>query len=347
MPELLRVARVERVRSDRERCARGDGKAEADRGTEARPEENRGADEREHNRRERDGQRPVPRRHELLEAQHRSERRRVVLPVRRDVAGEWDAQRQQEDPEGDEHRRTQRLAATRESEPEQHRCERHDREEVALLDPVRVEVRDEPGLEQQSDGEDERQHRERPFRPRARREQRDERARDEHDAGRVHQQHRVVRRPGQDAERMEADGGDPRVGAEHTTWAEREDGERRQAEEQEAQPVARRGAPHVPALEHEHGDGERERERDVLNARERRERREDEEGGLRAARRPVERDDSRVHAREHQRIRDRIGERERGVEQVGASDRNERGAERDRRRELQPAREQVDGHRGE
>ncbi len=340
------VVAVEHERADRGEHAGDPGEAERDRGSVLSAHEHDG-EHREDPGRDRDHERPGPHREQPLEPEHGEQERRVLLVVGGGEAGERHAHREEEHRAGDERDREPVRPAAPRVEAEGERDERQQREQVALLVAGRPSCGVDRRLDEDPRGDEERQRAERPLDAGARagecEREPDDRPRDQDPAGRVGEHHRVDRRPLQRGEGGHVVVPDHRVVAEHPRGPEPDHRDDGKPEQREGRPVAA----DAPALDEERRREEGDRQHRVLDPREGREPGDRHEGDLRLPRRRLERAHAEVERGEDERIGDRVGEQERGEEEVRRGDRERGGAEREAGAEPEPAGEQVDGDRGE
>ena len=150
-----------------------------------------------------------------------------------------------------------------------------------------------------------------------------------------------------DRDRLDAEVGDPGVVAEQALRPERGDkGERRRVEHERESEAPHRRAQREP-LDDQCPREEDERQKHVLDPRERRQPGKQGETELVAAIRAGERADAEVDRAEDERVGNRVGEHERGEEEVGRGDGQRRGAEGRPGAAAEPADEQVGRHRRE
>ena len=146
-------AGVEGRRTGRHRAAGDDCGHERERGRHL-AERDECAEHRQHRGDERDRQRAVPDRRQAFEPKHGPEGRRVVLVVRRRVAGERDARREQQQPGREQADGDPTRQPALDVETERDCQQRDEREEVALLEALRVRVSDLGRFEEQATRED-------------------------------------------------------------------------------------------------------------------------------------------------------------------------------------------------
>ena len=315
---------VERDRAERDRARGDDRRADGDPG-EPRLERGAGGEAGEHGRAERDRKRAVADADRLLEPEDAHQERRVLLEVADRVARERHARGEGEQPDRDERDRVLRGAAALQPEHEGGEDEREQHHQVALLETVgavgRVERRLGEEPEQQADGE----RGEPALLARARlpegEHDPDDRARDEREAGRVGEQHRVGAEPVRDLAGLDVQVGDARVVAEQPLRARAR--RRRRAAPRRAAPragSATRPSRTEPRSTTSAAATKTSGRKTYWIAREGREHRERGEAELQPARGLGERADADVDRAEHERVGDRVGEQERREEEVGRGD---------------------------
>ena len=148
-----------------------------------------------------------------------------------------------------------------------------------------------------------------------------------------------------DLDGLDAEVGDARVVAEQALRPERADERQRRRVEDERKPEPARERPHRATFDDKRSDNEDNGQEDILDPREGGQRRKHGEAQLRAAGRPRERADAEVDGAEHERIGDRVGEHERGEEQVGRGHGQSSRRERGPRAAAEPAHQQIHGNR--
>ena len=118
------------------------------------------------------------------------------------------------------------------------------------------------------------------------------------------------------------------VVAEHTAGADRDQRRERRDEDSPGEPEVPERPPDRAALDGDRASNEHDRQQGVLDPRQCRQSREHDERELCAAARPRKRAHRCVERRQHQRIRERIGEHKGDEEEIRRGDSERRGDER-------------------
>ena len=236
-------------------------------------------------------------------------------------------------------------------EPEADRHERQEVEEVPLLSLV--ECPEQAGLDEQAGGEENGERAERQLtaraRPGDRKEEAEDRARDEDDAGSEQEHEQVRPRPLDERDRLDVDMEDAVVVREHAGGPEDDRRSRRDREENDRkQLLAKSGAQaaFAQARKEDRAD-EAGGQQDELDPRKGCEPREGDEGDLALARRALEGRDAGRERREDERIGERLGHHPGRVDEIRQGQSEGGGSERRPRPELQAAGYPVDRQSGQ